>query len=175
VHTRSSKFPVPKPVLASYIQGYSQASADVVGGGSTSGPSLFARIDVHTNKLAMPTKENIEWMERVFGIASQLVEIQRAVERVDVELVAQRTRLGLPSTGEKGSERKKEEQMQGVESSAPAATAPSAAGVTADTRPRRSSSVRTSNFWPTYLSTSLSESEICRFRRLIRRPRRTNG
>jgi hypothetical protein len=145
VHTRSSKFPVPKPVLASYIQGYSQASADVAGGSSTSGPSLFARIDVHTNKLAMPTKENIEWMERVFSIASQLVEVQRAIERVDVELVAQRTRLGLPSTGEKGSERKKEEQMQGVESSAAGAAAPSAAGATANTR-RRSSSVRTSNF-----------------------------
>jgi hypothetical protein len=129
-------------VLASYIQGYSQATADVAGGSSTSGPSLFARIDVHTNKLAMPTKENTEWMERVFGIASQLVEVQRAIERVDVELVAQRTRLGLPSTGEKGGERKKEEQMQGVESSA-AAAAPSAAGATADTT-RRSSSVRTS-------------------------------
>jgi len=133
VHTRSSKFPVPKPVLASYIQGYSQAATDA-GTGSTSGPSLFTRIDVHTNKLAMPTKENIEWMERVFGIASQLVEVQRGIERVDVELAAQRARLGLPSSGEKASEKKKDEQMQGVENSA----APTA-NATAETRLRASS------------------------------------
>lgn len=80
-------------------------------------------------------------MERVFGIASQLVEVQRAIERVDVELVAQRTKLGLLSTGEKGSERKKEEQMQGVESSAPAAATTSTPGAATDARPLRSSSV----------------------------------
>ncbi|KIM25902.1 hypothetical protein M408DRAFT_330900 [Serendipita vermifera MAFF 305830] len=138
VHTRSSKFPVPKPVLASYIQGYSQASADATGTNQTSGTSLFTRIDVHTNKLAMPTKENMEWMERVFAIAGQLVEVQRAIERVDVELSTQRTRLGLPNIKEKEKE-KKDEQMQGVETSAPAAASASAAE-SADNKPLRASS-----------------------------------
>ena len=94
----------------------------------------------------MPTKENIEWMERVFAIASQFVEVQRAIERVDAELATQRTRLGLPpGGGEKGGERKKEEQTQGTERSVPAA-ASTASGT--ESRPLRSSSVCASYPWP---------------------------
>jgi hypothetical protein len=65
----------------------------------------------------MPTKENLEWMERVFGAATQWVEVQKQLERVEAELSAQRKRLGIadPPPGE-DSKGKTEDAMEGVTS-----------------------------------------------------------
>lgn len=93
VHARSSKFPIPKPILASHLQAYSQVTA--ADGSVTQPQTVFTKLDIHPTKLMMPTKENLELMDRVFGAATQWVEVQKQLERADVELAMQRKRLGL--------------------------------------------------------------------------------
>ena len=119
VHARSSKFPVPKPILASHLQSVSQTANPDAPSSSQSQqpPTIFVKLDVHASKLAMPTKENLEWMERVFGAATQWVEVQKQLERVEAELSAQRKRLGIadPPPGE-ASKGKTEDSMEGVTS-----------------------------------------------------------
>lgn len=46
----------------------------------------------------MPTKENMELMERVFAAATQWVEVQKQLERVDQEVNAHKARLGIALT-----------------------------------------------------------------------------
>ncbi|KAG8819410.1 swr complex subunit [Serendipita sp. 399] len=102
VYARSSKFPVPKPILASHLQAYSAAVAagggdSDSGGGAKDGggpETIFSKLDIHSTKLYMPTKENVEWIERVFGAATQLIEVQKQLERVEAELSRERARLG---------------------------------------------------------------------------------
>lgn len=118
VHARSSKFPVPKPILASHLQPVSQTNPDGPSSSqSQQPPTILAKLDVHASKLAMPTKENLELMERVFGAATQWVEVQKQLERVEIELSTQRKRLGIadPPPGE-ASKGKTEDGMEGVTS-----------------------------------------------------------
>ncbi|PVF99980.1 hypothetical protein CPB86DRAFT_702140 [Serendipita vermifera] len=141
VHARSSKFPVPKPILASHLQAFSNLipptpsgdGATGTGGTETpSGQNIFARVGINSTKLAMPTKENIEWMERVFSAATQWVEVQKQLERVEAEVAAQKVRLGISTTSDSNASTAasasggggggataggvKEEKMEGVES-----------------------------------------------------------
>jgi hypothetical protein len=90
----------------------------------------------------MPTKENIEWMERVFSAATQWVEVQKQLERVEAEVAAQKARLGISTTSNSASVGAsvsggsanaatggvKEEKMEGVESTGAADTAEQKAG-----------------------------------------------
>lgn len=55
-------------------------------------------------------------MERVFGAATQWVEVQKQLERVEAELSAQRKRLGISETSSGGV--KAEDKMEGVTTSA---------------------------------------------------------
>jgi hypothetical protein len=85
----------------------------------------------------MPTKDNIEWMERVFSAATQWVEVQKQLERVEAEVAAQKARLGISTTANSTSAGGlasgggantstggvKEERMEGVESTGAADTA----------------------------------------------------
>ncbi|CAG7848563.1 SubName: Full=Uncharacterized protein {ECO:0000313/EMBL:CCA66526.1} [Serendipita indica DSM 11827] len=91
VHARSSKFPVPKPILASHLQAAHMSPPD---GQSQPPATIFSKLDLYPTKLAMPTKENIELIERVFGAATQLIEVQKQLEKVEADLAKEKQRLG---------------------------------------------------------------------------------
>ncbi|KAG9043237.1 swr complex subunit, partial [Serendipita sp. 407] len=94
VYARSSKFPVPKPILASHLQAYSAGAASGSSDDKETPETIFSQLDVHPTKLYMPTKENVEWIERVFGAATQLIEVQKQLERIEGEVAKERARLG---------------------------------------------------------------------------------
>lgn len=149
VHARSSKFPIPKPILASHLQSVSSTPSNANGQGSSptssSNANILAKVDIHPNKLVMPTKENIELMEKVFAAGTQWVELQKQLERVDAEVNAHKARLGIANTGSgagAGASASSTAAGTKVEGDA-SGSASTARSDTAETKARRSSSVST--------------------------------
>lgn len=68
VFLRTSKIPLPKMTAAIRIT------------------ELLAQMGTSSQKLVMPTRENLEILERVFQAASDLVDMKRQVDRVEQEL-----------------------------------------------------------------------------------------
>jgi len=90
VYLRSTKLPLPKPNAAIRIT------------------ELLTELGVNTQKLVMPTRNNIEIFERLLVAAGGLVDMKRQVDRVEQEmrtLRAQREGFVAPMEGRKVSPR----------------------------------------------------------------------
>jgi DNA methyltransferase 1-associated protein 1 len=78
VHIRSSKFPPMKQQTLVRIQ------------------QILQELEINSSRLVMPTKENIEHMEKLINVCQQLADARKTLEKVEDELRAQKVKMGLP-------------------------------------------------------------------------------
>ena len=78
VHIRSSKFPAMKQQTLARIQ------------------QILQELEINSSRLVMPTKENIELMEKLITVCQQLADARKSLEKVEDELRAQKIKMGLP-------------------------------------------------------------------------------
>ena len=78
VHIRSSKFPPMKQQTLARIQ------------------QILQELEINSSRLVMPTKENIEHMEKLITVCQQLADSRKTLEKLEDELRAQKIKMGLP-------------------------------------------------------------------------------
>jgi DNA methyltransferase 1-associated protein 1 len=69
---------------------------------------ILQELEINSSRLVMPTRENIEYMEKLITVCQQLADARKTLEKLEDELRAQKIKMGLPvdpapaaSTGER--------------------------------------------------------------------------
>lgn len=76
-HLRSSKLPYPKPSIAPKVI------------------AALTELGINTTRLVMPTKENIQRFESLLDATAVMIDMKKAVDRVDQEIRTQKKLLGM--------------------------------------------------------------------------------
>lgn len=57
---------------------------------------ILQELEINSSRLVMPTKENIELMEKLITVCQQLADARKTLEKLEDELRAQKIKMGLP-------------------------------------------------------------------------------
>jgi DNA methyltransferase 1-associated protein 1 len=57
---------------------------------------ILQELEINSSRLVMPTKENIEHMEKLITVCQQLADARKTLEKLEDELRSQKIKMGLP-------------------------------------------------------------------------------